>query len=1588
MPISYTNKFNRGEVAEEVLARDDVPRVSNSCSLMDNFLPLRAGPMQYRPGTEYLGEVFDNESHFLIPWVDDGTTPTILEFSQSDANPSIESVRFWIDGELQEVTATKDTITNGTFTTDLTGWTSNNVGTGSVVYQAANTTATPPIVQALTVSGGEDGVGRATQTLTMTAGKRPLRLHIARAPICVRLGTGTTVDSNDIFDGLLNPGIHLLTFTAEAGDHILTLSNDQNYFGAVELVQYDPAGELRLFGAMATDTTGSAAVLQTMQFAQINDVMFLVDDGYSMGGESWPFWTIKRRGRESWSFELPDITDGPWGPINSSNTTLRLGATTGDTTLTASAPLFTIERVNDIYRLQHITDEGTDDEEVTLAYCKVTGFVSTTQVNVRITQEAGATTATKDWWHGQFGRYLPGPTAVELFQGRLWLSGGTKIYASVSDLFTSFDEDLEGDSRAIQKTMAFGPTQDVAWLKGGKTLMSGLSSEEVQVRADSEYRVVSQSNVQVIRGTTKGSAPQQPQIVDQDIYFAGRGLKKLWALKGLEGVAIEAMDSTLLNPEINAPGIKRIFYSSEPEPRIYCLLTDGELRVLLFDPVEQVTAWSRITLEGATVIDIAVSPTTSEDQLYLIVQRGDNKYFERMAPIASARGGSISRHFDGHVYMRNPGATFDGLDHLEGRSVHIWADGVDRGAETVSGGEITLPESTFQDVVVGLRHKGQWRSNRMQDYDNETALSSRKRVVKLGCILRNVSIPTFFYGPREDDLYQLPAVEEGSFRQPTTEETLQVLAREDSSDACRFDATILAVVGGDTIVHPCKVSGNTGLREDLVYAGTTADGDEIVYLIGEIPDPGLDRVRWLIYDASDGSRRIVQGFNLPTIVEGGPSADDPIPGEEPEPQPEAEVQMTPTSYEILSFFVGQNQDILAVTVLVTGRGRSSTVPVNAPIVSSTRNMRFYYNLSTNVWTSDDPLDLKDNAMPNLMAKLQPIAGTSGARTARLGYFDLNIRNPQIRENNVLMPAIVFPYTSQPWIYDAGAVVITQGTGTGRIYIYGGIISDPGSRQAQFDAISSVFTTTPLNAAGRWYYYDIASRTFNVTLTRIDPIRNLSRPVLFSNGNGKIYLYGGQRLGDIGLVTGRGDKRGRPSTEMWEYDIATDDWTQVTFASTDNPEGFYTGFIMRTAPRFVGIDDIPMDTRNIDSELLKDVAYANGEDNVYMVTTDEKTWRYTISTRRWTDITETVKGQAGTLAGLVCFRRYTNNSFRAPSLLQLKEFLGATTTVTSLNAVTVLGVAFNEAEDVSAILVKEGGTDGKRGILIAQKIDDVWRQEHYYQQPSAGDDDLIATAIAISGRYVYVPDFDEAKHLSVYDLTRASDALVRKVRVENQGDKPPLRMGVAGLLGYFATGDSVNIIGLSNPESGIDQFFLRIQDADNDFAEIHEGRLFIMDRDAGTLRIFDATGLLIPETVGEFTHDGMISANDWGFLGQWLLVANDTQVTVYNLIDPANPSVYVEYTGVTDVQAIKAVIPPTAIVGVKTTPRSLQALNLANPQFTDYDEYPFEFPGELSTDPRVFIEAVGPVTVLSLRYEIEDTDYEETDPNRDGEDEPE
>lgn len=145
-------------------------------------------------------------------------------------------------------------------------------------------------------------------------------------------------------------------------------------------------------------------------------------------------------------------------------------------------------------------------------------------------------------------------------------------------------------------------------------------------------------------------------------------------------------------------------YMKAPQPIVWAISSNGKLLGLTYVPDQQIGAWHQHDTQGEFE-SCAVVAEGGEDFLYCVIKReidgADVRYVERMA----------SRQFSDpeDAFFVDCGATYDGaaattisgLDHLEGETVSILADGAVRAQQVVTGGAIELDISASV-VQVGL----------------------------------------------------------------------------------------------------------------------------------------------------------------------------------------------------------------------------------------------------------------------------------------------------------------------------------------------------------------------------------------------------------------------------------------------------------------------------------------------------------------------------------------------------------------------------------------------------------------------------------------------------------------------------------------------------------------------------------------------------------------------------------------------------------------------------------------------------------------------------------------------------------------------
>jgi hypothetical protein len=399
---------------------------------------------------------------------------------------------------------------------------------------------------------------------------------------------------------------------------------------------------------------------------------------------------------------------------------------------------------------------------------RVTGYTSETVVSAEVLTDLGGTSATDVWAEGTWSDRRKWPTTVALHDGRLWWAGHDKIIGSVSDAYEGFDPNIEGDSAPIQRSIGFGPVDSIHWILSLGRMLVGSDGTEFAVKASSLDEPLTPTNFGMKAASGQGSAAIQGLNVKTYGVYVQRGGIRLFEISFNPQIyEYESQNLSALVPEIGSPGITRIAYQTQPDIRIHCVRSDGTVAILVFDKNENVNSWSTITTDG-TIEDVIVLPSvsgTQDDQVYYVVNRTINgstvRYLEKLALESECVGGTLNKQMDAFaVYSGASTTTITGASHLEGETVSIWADGIDSGTATVSGGQFTL-STAASNVVYGLSYVGQWKSAKLTT-EAARIIGKHKGIHHIILLMADTHYQGVKFGPDFSSLDNLPLVEEGT----------------------------------------------------------------------------------------------------------------------------------------------------------------------------------------------------------------------------------------------------------------------------------------------------------------------------------------------------------------------------------------------------------------------------------------------------------------------------------------------------------------------------------------------------------------------------------------------------------------------------------------------------------------------------------------------------------------------------------------------------------------------------------------------------------------------------------------------------------
>lgn len=426
-------------------------------------------------------------------------------------------------------------------------------------------------------------------------------------------------------------------------------------------------------------TPWTEAQIASLDWTQSADTLIVVHpdlEPRKITRSSHTNWSIR-----TWTIKTTDagVPMMPFNRIARADLSLRTnGPTSGTCVIHADKPYFTPEHVGVHVRLRGV-------------YVKFTGYQDSQHMDASILGTLSSSAYTLDWTEQAWSAAHGWPVTVTFHQDRLVVGGSrdlpNHVWFSRSGDFFDFDPGTGLDDEGIDFAIMSDQVNAIRALFSGRHLQVFTTGAEWMVTGDP----LTPTMVQIKRQTRVGSLAGRtvpPRDVEGATLFAaasGRELREFVFADAEQ--AYQAGDLTLLARHMVTDPVDMDYDSLRR--LIHVVLADGSLATVTNFRREQVTAWTRQATDGA-VLSVCVAGT----ETYLLVERSGGvgvECFDEALNMDAALTGEAT----------TPRTTWSGLDHLEGRTVAVKADGAEVDDAVVSGGAVELPYAASA-VEIGL----------------------------------------------------------------------------------------------------------------------------------------------------------------------------------------------------------------------------------------------------------------------------------------------------------------------------------------------------------------------------------------------------------------------------------------------------------------------------------------------------------------------------------------------------------------------------------------------------------------------------------------------------------------------------------------------------------------------------------------------------------------------------------------------------------------------------------------------------------------------------------------------------------------------
>ena len=774
------NNFTSGEISPKAYGRVDTVGYFNGCAKMYNFFTMPFGGFSKMPGTYFIKEVknsseqtyirkfqFNTEQKYKLEFGDEylrfyKDNGAILETNQTitdatQANPCVitcashgysDGDQVYIDSVIgmTELNGKYYTVSNASTNDfelsgiDSTGYTAYvSDGTVARVYEIATTYAIADVPY-LQFKQNADSIIITHQSYTPKILSRSdhdswsltdfFSTNIMNSTNVISGGTWTLLSS--VYDGLISG-------TAATGQTDAYVGKD--FINTVEIRQ------IRIYGSLSS-YNGTFTFQYSDDNSTWNDTNIVAQLVSKATG--WNDFDINSYGTHRYwrllctvansqlnELEMYENTANwfmPMLPDNSTKITLDASNTTGSITITASSNYFNADMVGTMFRIK-------------TGYVVITGYTSETEVDAIVRENLPDHVATTDWAEGAFSEHQGFPKSSTFYEQRICFGGTTNkpqsFYLSKNNNYYDFrtgSDATDGKSYTLDSNMV----NAIVWLYADKKMIIG-TTDGVWVAEDltADIPIVN-------KHTFYGCTEIDPINVGSELFYIQEGKKILRQLVySYENERYNAIEASLTSEHFTNTEIIKIDALKSPYSMLFMLSSDGSLYCITRQYEQNVMSFFQYETNGV-IEDFNIDG----DEITLIVNRTINsstkRYIEYLKPFDF--GDDIEDAFFvdcGLTYEGTATTSISGLEHLEGETVAIFANGVQLANKTVSSGTITGLESSTTKAHIGLPMTDQFKTLKLEYGSvNGTAQGKLKRINSV--MFRVYKSCDFYFGTPDD----------------------------------------------------------------------------------------------------------------------------------------------------------------------------------------------------------------------------------------------------------------------------------------------------------------------------------------------------------------------------------------------------------------------------------------------------------------------------------------------------------------------------------------------------------------------------------------------------------------------------------------------------------------------------------------------------------------------------------------------------------------------------------------------------------------------------------------------------------------------